>query len=284
MQRHGIYHSRTRLTHVVRAFLVGFEVARSHPNLESVIQTLDLMAPDWRGFAYEGAGMALALLDYLSVTPTHHLERFLDHPSSDRHVYLVYTGSGWARAKLNRCLTNTTKYPLYRWLAWDGWGFHDGYFGRPAAKALSRLTGYQVNTYYQGKGRSLWFTQGAHWQQIVKAINNSPSDFRADLWAGVGLACAYAGGIGLDEMRRLIGSTGTHFPAFAQGVAFAATARLRDSSVNDEILQACELCGLSPHEARKITDNALNQIHDVDGPQAYQTWQFLIRRQFEARE
>ena len=82
-----------------------------------------------RGFAYEGAAMALALLDHVLPWRRNRLARFIRGPARD-HIYMAHVGAGWALARLRR---GTNRYfhkldPLLRWLAMDGYGFHEGYF------------------------------------------------------------------------------------------------------------------------------------------------------------
>ena len=80
------------------SFLAGYHAVMTDTDPTAIAAALDPMPDMWRGFAYEGAGMALAILDRL--TPWRHRVRdFLEGPGND-HLYMVYVGVGWALARL----------------------------------------------------------------------------------------------------------------------------------------------------------------------------------------
>src|SRR2546429_76531 len=84
---------------------------------------------------------------------------------------------------------SVTPDPLLRWLAWDGFGFHQGFFHADrvvGGRVLERgLTADQRAIRDQGLGRSLWFHECADPEGIVLRVNEFARDRRADLWAGV---------------------------------------------------------------------------------------------------
>jgi hypothetical protein len=114
---------------------------------------------------------------------------------------MAHVGAGWAFARLCRNIGRPLARldPLLRWLAVDGYGFHEGYFHchryieRPTRPA--RLSGYALRVFDQGLGRSLWFVYGADIARISSAIATFTPERRADLWSGTALACSYAGGV-----------------------------------------------------------------------------------------
>src|SRR6185436_10369271 len=105
----------------------------------------------------------------------------------------------------------------------------------------------------QGLGRSLWFSRGMDATAIARAIALFAAERRADLWSGVGLAAAYAGGVDEAELGALR-KQGAGFEAqLAQGAAFAAEARERAGNAAPHTTLACEvLCGTSPARAAEI--------------------------------
>src|SRR4029453_9197175 len=111
----------------------------------------------------------------------------------------------------------------------DGYGFHQGYFGWPQyveqRTIPASLNGYERRAFTQGIGRSLWFVKGAEVAAGVSAIDTFPSARHNDLWSGVGLACAYAGGCGRAAIESLRIAAGKHFPALSQGAALSAKTR-----------------------------------------------------------
>ena len=122
---------------------------------------------------------------------------------------MMHVGLGWALARLRRSVTPYLARldPLLGWLVVDGYGFHEGYFDWPRyieRRAIpSRLNGYERRVFDQGLGRSLWFVKGADVAAVASAIDTFPSARRDDLWSGVGLACAYAGGCGRAAIESL---------------------------------------------------------------------------------
>ena len=225
-------HVRERLEHVGRVFLQGYHAALQTRDEEHLAFRLNQIAAEHRGFAYEGAAMALTLLDGISpVRGWKRLSRFVAGPGQ-RHIYMVYVGAGWALARLPWLRWRIEAvlrafHPVLGWLVVDGYGFHQGYFHHQHASrvAVPHLSETGSHVFYQGLGRSLWFVQGADVRAIATTIAAFARQFQDDAWSGVGLACAYAGGMDSAEVEELCWYAAAHRSALAQGVAFAATAR-----------------------------------------------------------
>ena len=136
-------------------------------------------------------------------------------------------GLPWIRRRIEAACKKL--HPVLRWLAIDGYGFHEGYFhGKTQAwpgSFVPRLSQDARHVFYQGLGRSLWFVNGADVRRISSAISTFAHPHHSDAWSGVGLACAYAGGIAPDAIEYLRHEAGVHAAALAQGAAFAAKAR-----------------------------------------------------------
>jgi hypothetical protein len=280
---------RPRLELIGRTFLEGYHAALEFEGGE-LSARLDAVESPLRGFAFEGAGMALALLDIVTPWRRTHLKSFVEGEGSE-HAYMVYVGAGWALARLRRDPARALKNfdPLLGWLAVDGYGFHEGYFKWPAYVARQerprRLSGYARRAFDQGLGRSLWFVKGADVENIAATVAAFNEERRADLWSGVGLACAYAGGVdgvGVAVLRVL---AGRYTPHLAQGAAFAAKARMRAHNPAAHTDDACRiLCRQSSWQAASVTDKALlNLTSDTDEP-AYEIWRQRIRHEFARTE
>jgi hypothetical protein len=110
----------------------------------------------------------------------------------------------------------------------------------------------------------------------VRAINAFPSTRRDDLWSGVGLACAYAGGCGRAALESL--RAAANLPALAQGVAFAAKTRHRAANLNSHTQTVCQLiCGHSAETLAAITDDALEDLRAEGELPAYEVWRRRIQ-------
>jgi hypothetical protein len=172
--------------------------------------------------------------------------------------------------------------PLLRWLVVDGYGFHEGYFGWPRyieRQAIpAGVEGYGRRVFDQGLGRSMWFVKGADVEAVASAIETFPSARRDDLWSGVGLACAYAGGCERAAIESLPAAARGHLPALAQGVAFAAKTRQHAANLNSHTEIVCRvICGQSAEKIAAITDAALEDLRGECGLPAYEVWRRRIQ-------
>jgi enediyne biosynthesis protein E3 len=276
--------ARQRLEAIGETFLAGYHAALAESEPHGLAARLDQIECLSRGFAYEGAGMALSLQDRLIPGRRDRLPRFLAGPGA-AYSYMVHVGVGWAAARLGwgegvwRSLD-----PLLRWLALDGYGFHEGYFHWRrfvAAGAAPRFAGYSRRVFDQGLGRSLWFVYGADPRAVSRAVGRLAPDRRPDLWSGIGLACAYAGGAEPDAVRELTAVATPFRPHLAQGAAFAAKARARAGNPADHTEQVCRLvCGLPADQAARLTDTALAGL-PADGTEpAYEVWRTRVQECF----
>jgi hypothetical protein len=281
--------ARHRLEKIGRVFVQGYHAALSEDDPMALAHGLNDIEPDFRGFAFEGAAMGLTLLDYLSLWKKKRLQLFLAEPGA-AHTYMINVGAGWALARIPWLRRNVKKLladldPLLCWLAIDGYGFHEGYFHWRNyvgdARQPSQLKGYARRAFDQGLGRSLWFVEGANVEQITVAIARFHEQRRADLWSGVGLACAYAGGVEHDDMESLKSSSQTYLSHLAQGAAFAAKARRRARNESAHTESACQIfCGMTAGEAAEVTDIALRDLSDDEESPAYEIWRQRIRSHF----
>src|ERR1043165_3239470 len=245
--------ARERLEHIGRSFLQGYHAALCDEDPEVLASNLEVVDSESSGFAYEGAAMGLTLLDQLSLWKRGRLLTFLNGVGS-RHTYMIHVGVGWAiarvpwlRGHLNHAVPHLD--PLLRWLAADGHGFSDFSFKFPyflrKPERLNEIQGYARHAYAQGVGRSLWFVTGAKANLVSKTISRLPQSLHGDLWSGVGLACAMAGGSDRAEIELIRSLAGDYRSALAQGAAFAAKTRQQADNPAHHTEIACQiLCGL----------------------------------------
>ena len=262
-----------------------YHATLKNSKLETLIHHLNEVEPELRGFAYEGAGMGLMQLD--CVFPwKKRLKAFLAGPGSP-YIYPAYIGAGLALARLRkqpeRFLVDLD--PILCWLLIDGYGFRHGIFARSRTieeKAIPEdLSGYARRVFDHGLGRSLWFATGADVDRIAATIATFPPARQADLWSGVGFACAYAGGADRAVIETLRTTGSAYRSKLAMGAAVGAKGRQRAGNLVPHTDLACEiLCGLSADMAAQVTDIALQNLPTDGTEPAYEVWRQRIQEQF----
>jgi enediyne biosynthesis protein E3 len=279
---------RRRLEGIGSTFVLGYHAALEESRAESLDFRLRSVEAELRGFAYEGAAMGLALLDFLTPWRGNRFRTFLEGPGA-AHAYMMHVGAGWLPARLGLGVDRIMRPldRLLRWLVVDGYGFHDGYFRQHSSVSRQAvpvtLTGYARRAFDQGLGRSLWFVEGAEIDRISATIAEFAASRRGDLWSGVGLACAYAGGTDQAEAESLLIASRSRRGHVAQGAAFAAKARQRAGNPAPHTENACRvLCAMSAAEAATVTDDCLDGLADEGDLPAYEVWRTRIRERLHA--
>jgi len=271
--------ARHALESAARAFLAGLNASFEVRTVADLAPRLHAVEPGHRGFACEGAGMGCAMLDLLTLARGRRVAELLSGPAR-AHPHLVHVGIGWAYARLRLRPRGGSPAadPLLRWLAWDGFGFHQGFFHADRTIGRQRVeTGLPPGVSAvrdQGLGRALWFHECADPEGIALRIAGFHPNRHADLWSGVGLAATYAGGADADELGRLAELAGRHRPWLAQGCAFACKARLTGAAVPAHTDDAAQvLAGVDVAEAAGWTDRALAVLGPSPETLAqYQRW------------
>ncbi len=291
--RGGEAGARLRLEQCAATFLTGYHAALEEGEADALPLRLSAVGIELRGFAFEGAAMGLALLDQLTPWRKSRWQALFEGAGAP-HAYMMHVGVGWALARLPWLRRHVERPPagldpLLRWLAVDGYGFHEGFFHwRRSVEGHAiprRLTGYARRAFDQGLGRSLWFVDGADAARIPVTIAAFPPSRQADLWSGVGLACAYAGGADRYALEALGSAAGLYGPELAQGAAFAAKARQRAGNPAPHTELACAvLGGISAEAAATATDIALQHVATDGAEPAYELWRQRIQARFAPGE
>ena len=276
---------RARLTQVGETFLDGYHAALGCRVPGTLVARLNSADAGLRGFAFEGAAMGLALLDTLTPWGPTRVTNFLNG-DGNAHAYMVHVGVGWVWARFPFGFRRFQRRldSLLSWLAFDGWGFHEGFFhwpkyvaGEPAPR---RLAGYERRAFDQGLGRSWWFVNGGNPGLIARTIAGLPAERRPDMWSGVGLAATYAGVADESVLRGLADLAGPSWPQLAQGAAFAAKARQRAGNLTSYTdLASKVLCGLSAADAARLCDTTLENLPANAAQPAFEIWRQRIQQQ-----
>ncbi|WP_192767364.1 DUF1702 family protein [Plantactinospora soyae] len=285
--------SKELLETIGSTFLGGFSHAAEARTTGEAEVGLERVTVRFRGFAYEGAAMGFAIRDALPFGRGDNISRFLAGRGQS-HVYMAYVGIGWAMARLPRVLWTriAPTDPVLRWLALDGYGFHQAYFhtNRYVHERYQHdrfpwpVEGpqwYANRVLDQGVGRALWFVCGTAPALVVKTIETFPRHRWPDLYAGTGLAATYAGGADESELRTLWDAAGDCRPQVAQGAAFAASARLRAGLVvpHNEVATRV-FCGMPAAEAAQMSDGNRPDAPVRGDEPAYEVWRRRVANEF----
>lgn len=280
---------RARLEQVGATFVDGYHAALAHNSPGAVARELSGVELDLCGFAFEGAAMGLALRDRLTPWRANRVHEFL-RGAGDAHAYMIHVGVGWvwARMPFGFRRARLKLDPLLGWLAFDGWGFHEGFFHWPkyisGQPAPGRLNADERRVFDQGLGRSFWFVNGGDPDLIARTIADFSRERQPDLWSGIGLAATYAGIVSEAVLTDLIARAGANSPPLAQGSAFAAKARQRAGNLTEYTARATRvLCQMSAPDAARLCDTTLENLPASSAPPAYQIWRQRIQDHFQSQ-
>lgn len=280
---------RVHLERAGGAFIDGYNAAMRSGSFKELSEALAAVSSDLTGFAHEGSAMALALLDLLTPFRRSRWRRFAE--ATSEHVYLTHVGAGWALARMRR--RHLPPWfrcdPLLEPLVFDGFGFHEAFFHpdqivrlhqRPALSDRGALRAFD-----QGVGRSLWFVDCGDARRIAASVASFEPERHADLWSGVGLAAAYAGGVSRETLTVLADLSSRFRVHLAQGAAFGARARQRAGNLNAATDLAAQIfCGTSAGKAADVAENAARALPTDRSHDRYEQWRQEIREAFGAKE
>ncbi|MFT4975120.1 MAG: hypothetical protein ACI8S6_001007 [Myxococcota bacterium] len=238
-----------RLERVSKVALLAYNQAIGDCAPKDLQLTLDFIEPELRGFAYEGAGLGLMILDICTPWGGSRTFQFLEETGA--RPELVYIGAGQALAALFRPLAPTLSRiaPAHHGFLIDGYGFRNAFFfpGRTLGKAVipGAISAEMLPDFDVGAGRALWFLHGTRPEGIAAAIAGLTEPRRRWLWAGVGFASTYAGGVDravLENLREIGDADG-----LALGCVAAAMLRQdRGNSTHRDVLACDVYCGVPP--------------------------------------
>ncbi|WP_417620837.1 DUF1702 family protein [Parasphingorhabdus sp.] len=278
-----------RLEAIGKAFLRGYNLMLSARSFEDIRQALEQETPLLRGFFVEGGAMGSALVDSLPFRKAM-LPRYIEQYVA-QYPILIHAGVGLTMSKLSWREKGILAEldPFYRWLAYDGLGYHNMYFepDKTLTGPKRKLAGYASRAYDQGAGRGIWFVSGANVSTAAATIATMAQERRPDLWAGIGLALCYAGPGGPTEFMRAKQLAGDYAADMAMGVAMACTARVKDQSLLPETRAAiAELWGDTPEALAEWVETERHSIESsalVDGT-GYARWREKMARGFDLKQ
>jgi hypothetical protein len=288
--RGGGQEVRRHLDGAADALRAAYDMALDDDDAESLAARLAALPDLVRGFAYEGAGAALVVLDRFLPGPGGRFEALRRGPGAT-YAVLLHVGAGlaWSRLSPRRLEAEAARAdPEMRWLPVDGYGFERGVFGGEdviAGRWVPSLSPYGRRAFDQGLGRGLWFRTAANLPRIAERVAGFDPARRADLWSGVGLAAAYAGPNDEASLAALEEAAGVHLPSVRLGVACAAFMRCDGPNPSPNTERAARLvCGMpaqrAADEARRI-QSELRAAGAVEGENPYEAFRVELQAAME---
>jgi hypothetical protein len=252
---------RRHLDGAADALLRGFDMALDDEGAERLAAGLAGLPDLVRGFAYEGAGAALTVLDRFLPAPRSRFEALRRGPGAPFAV-LIHVGAGLALSRVSRHIEDDTRGldAEMRWMPLDAYGFERAVFARERVVSggeVPPLSGYGRRAFDQGLGRGLWFRCATGLERITRTIAGLAPERHADIWSGVGLAAAYAGPNTEASLAALDEAARPHGPSVRLGIACAAFMRSDGRNPSPHTERAARvLCGMpgerAADEARRI--------------------------------
>jgi len=260
---------RRALDGALGAFSYAYTAALDDDDADRIAARLAQLPDIVRGFAYEGAGAALTVLDRFRPSPRRRFDALLRGPGEGFAVLLL-VGSGLALARLSpRRLEEDTRDrdSEMRYFPVDGYGFERGVFGGASVVSGGRvpqLSAYGRRAFDQGLGRGLWFREATDLGRIARTIAGLPPARHADIWSGVGLAIAYAGPNTDTTLATLAETSGVHRASVQLGVACAALLRSDGHNPSPYTERAASvICGMPAESVAEMARRILTDLRQA---------------------
>ncbi|MDP5210678.1 DUF1702 family protein [Microbulbifer sp. 2205BS26-8] len=288
--------SRDRLELVAKTVLRAYNTALEEGYSSRLVQSFRATKPELNGFYSEGLAMGLFLRDAISFFRRNEFFDFIQNEGAP-HSYMACVGAGLAVGAVGfpykRFMDRLS--PLYGSLVINGIGFYHTYFKSQASvfeqylpKSFVSKTSanpasgnHCLAQYYAGAGRALWFISGADPHSIEQCLLHYPESARADLWCGIGLACAYAGGIDRAGITSLVAiAEKEHYQTALQvGSALACHTRIRaGNAVEHNDLAANCLSNLSANQLHTIAMKAMEGLQNIAEIGEKSSWNIWLER------
>ena len=294
--------AREKLEESARQFTMGFEIAVEQKGEDAIAERLELLDKEYRGFAYEGAVMALTLRDVMSPVPGNkNVENFVRVGGLGEHqIFMAYIGVGFALARLPKFLWRRAlpdqsllpEDPSLNWMILDGYAFHESFFNTDkwvhqqyvSPRVPWKWKGshdWVLKAMDHGVGRSLWFVNAGDVEDLANMINGFAPARRPDLWSGAALAANYAGGVGEDALNEFVKRSWDYRTEVAVGAVLAIKQRVMSDLVTPHTELASQIfCNMPPDEAAALTDWARVDLHDTANVPADEIFRQRIQSKF----
>ncbi|MEO7265242.1 MAG: DUF1702 family protein, partial [Ferruginibacter sp.] len=240
---HNVLH---KIETIKSIFLNSQAFYEMNNDINMFLEFLENIEPEFRSIGYEAASMVIALSDLNNYKNLKAFLLFAKGPAL-AHAAQVHVGLGWAIAKMKLPFLPVVEKiddQFYYRIA-DGCGYYDGFFRNRHAVINQQLPVYMpiesMHFYYQGIGRSLWYSCNAEIEKVRSNIEIFPADLHADLWRGVGIAVAYVGGCDADTLKIIFEFAKLHQEQLTNGAALAARSRMEAGTITSDTTLCSQL-------------------------------------------
>jgi hypothetical protein len=273
---------RQWLKHTSQIFQRGFICALKERQVTLAVAQDAAEDPLQVGVFIEGASMACTLMDMFMPWRNDRWQK-LFMAVGDRHPVQLYLGRGMAISQANQSVTKHLEQfdELLSPFVVDGYAFHSALFGSTdfASHRGSDCQGHLQKVLDQGIGRSYWFASGGNTDKILAKVANMPESRHRELWVGLGVASAYAGGSSPADLSALAVASGHHRGSLGQGAVFAAYVRNLAGNQAEHTNVACKIfSSFDARQAAKIVEGAFRRVRSKKGFVAYHDWQSKVRK------
>ena len=260
--------SRKRLEEVAKTVVCGYNTALETGLSDDLLVNRIMIKNELSGFFNEGIGMGLYTLDLFSPLKGNRFWNFIK-VAGKNHEYMSYIGAGIAcgvffNRPFKKFLDKAS--PTSGLLILNGFGFYYAYF-KPT-KTINNLyipksvksDPFYIECYDNGIGRALWFYNGGNPQKIFNTISAFPEHRKPGIWAGVGLAATYAGGVSPEKILELKGLARQYDFMLGEGSVLASHTRDIAQNPHDTDITQIILTGKSAQECNDFANIAVEKL------------------------
>jgi enediyne biosynthesis protein E3 len=280
--------AQERLELVAKTVVHGYNVALETGLSKSLAVNTTQISHELVGFFHEGVAMGLYTLDLFSIGKKDRFGEFITGVGN-RHEYMSYIGAGIASAifrndAISGFMSKTEKSEG-DFLFLNGIGFYHAYF-KPektlknnmfVPKSIRGKGSYFLDGYDNGIGRAVWFYNSGEPQKIAKTIAAFPPDRRGGVWAGVGLAATYAGGVSEEKILQLRELSGEYVYRLGEGSVLATHTRRFAGNPHETDTTERILTGKSSVECNDFVDAEIDKMKGRKFINNQPTFQILLQ-------
>jgi enediyne biosynthesis protein E3 len=282
--------AQERLELVAKTVVNGYNVALENGLSKNLSVNITQVTNELVGFFHEGVAMGLYTLDLFSISNKNRLDEFINGVGK-QHAYMSYIGAGIASAIFRNnsfesfaSKANSEGESLFL----NGVGFYNAYF-KPQKTLINMFVPrsvmnnkpYFLEGYDNGIGRAVWFYNSGEPLKIAETVSRFPEKRKGAVWAGIGLAATYAGGVSKEKIYQLKELAGVHAYRLGEGSFLATHTRQMAGNPHQEDSTERILTGRSSIECHEFAEELIVKVlrgqKFINGQPSFQVFLGMIR-------